>query len=223
MRRLSVPLVVIAPMLVSCTGAGPEAVLTVAATPEPPASTMPVPAFVAPEYSGPRLPGRWGVYVDAANAPTSFPTNGGAGSGARAGGVDCVGMTYDVPAGSIIRDTMIETSNNAFDTARALSSPPRNGNIGGLTWALSIRVTRTEGSFVRDETTAGPVARADLNAEITVLDKRGEVVRTMTESAAAMSDAGSGGCNAGAALLTLAYQRASLALMNEVIPELGTN
>ena len=45
----------------------------------------------------------------------------------------------------------------------------------------------------------------------------------MTESAAAMSDAGSGGCNAGAALLTLAYQRASLALMNEVIPELGTN
>lgn len=213
MRRLTVSILLVTPMLVSCTGASTEEVLSVAAAPEPTVSAMPVPAYAAPEYSGPRLPGRWGIYVDAASAPTSFTS----------GDMACGGRTYELPAGTVIQDAVMQTSTNAFELARALGSPPRSGNIGGLTWALAIRVTRAEASFALDQGSANPVARADLKAEIAVLDKRGEVIRTMTESAAAISDVGSGGCNTGEAMLTVAYQRASNVLVSKVVPEIGTN
>lgn len=213
MRRLFVPFIVVAPLLASCTASEPQAVLAVAAAPEPPGPAMPAPAYVAPEYSGPRLPGRWGIYVDAANVPASYRSDNAA----------CGDRTYDIPADAVVRDAVMQTSASAFDMARLLASPPRNGNLGGLNWALAIRVTRADGGLDWQAASVRPVARADLKAEITVFDSRGRTIRTMTESAAALSDDGPGGCDGGEALMAKAWQRASQALMNEIVPELGTN
>ena len=215
MRRPIVAILLAAPLFASCQGAGPEAVLSVTAAPEQPVASMatPMPAYVAPEYNGPKLPGRWGIYVDAANVPHTYGSTN----------ATCGDRSYDIPADTVIRDAIMDMSGRAFDSVRALASPPARGRSGGATWAMLIRLTQADGGLTWENASARPVARADLKAEITVFDSRGQVVNSMTENASAMSDYGPGGCEGGEALMTHAYQRASQSLLGKITPEIGTN
>ncbi|MEC9343653.1 MAG: hypothetical protein VYD64_07375 [Pseudomonadota bacterium] len=212
MRRLVQQLLIVLPVLASCTAVKPEAVLSVAAAPEPAVPAMHAPAYVEPEYTGPRLPGRWGIYVDGANVPASFASSSTA----------CGEQRHELAAEAVIRDAVVHTSRSAFDSTRSLTSPPGTGGQSGVTWALAIRLLQADAGLEWDDATARPVARADLKAEIAVFDSRGELVRRMTERAAAMSDYGSG-CDNGAVLMSHAYRRASHALVSKIVPELGTN
>lgn len=211
MRRLIVSLFLAAPLLASCTAVAPEEVLSVAAAPDPTVIPAPETAYVAPEYTGPRLPGTWGIYVDADKAPTSY----------RAGNAACGDRVYELPADAVIRDAVMETSAHAFNSTRALAAPPRHGG-NGLTWSLLVRLVQADGSLVWEDTSTRPMARADIKAEITVLDSRGDTIRKMTESATAMSDYGAG-CEGGETLMTHAYKRASHRLVSRIVPEIGTN
>ena len=223
MRKPILPLFVAMAFLASCSASQTD----LSASLTPTASDIATAQMASPQsvaatstvlaYSGPKLPGRWGIYVDARNAPSSY----------RAASGTCTERSYDIAADTVIRNAIVKTSTAAFDGITPFASAPGGASLtrADLTGALLVRVTRANGSLAWDETQA-PVkssASAELAAEVTVLNASGRPLGTYTERASALSDDGPGGCDGAEALVAQAYERASRMLLERVLPDIATN